>query len=440
VASFADLAADELEGPIVTSLLDTDFYKLLMAQFVLDRYPDVEVTFALQNRASRVRLTDMAPEAELRAQLDAVRELRFRAEELRWVADQRAPSGEPLFHARFLHFLRDLKLPAFELRQLDGNYELTFAGPWPYVTWWEIHGLAVLCELRSRAARRVRSRQELAELYDRAGTKLMRKLHRLQQLPGATISEFGTRRRHSTAWQERAVLAMAGMLGGAFAGTSNALLAFRHGLAARGTQAHELAMVLAALAPDDQALQDAQYAVCRQWRETYSGGLLVALPDTFGTAQFLASAPASLAHEWLGYRLDSKPPKAAGDELIAWLAGHGVDPLQRIAFFSDGLDVRLEGFNSNGPNIVDLHNYFRGRIGCAFGWGTNASNDLRECDPRGETLFDPVPLVCKVRTVNGRPAVKLSDNPGKASGPPDAVARYRKIFGETGASLTPVHI
>ena len=33
---------------------------------------------------------------------------------------------------------------------------------------------------------------------------------------------------------------------------------------------------------------------------------------------------------------------------------------------------------------------------------------------------------------NGRPAVKLSDNPTKAMGPPDEIARYKKTF-EVGA-------
>lgn len=38
-------------------------------------------------------------------------------------------------------------------------------------------------------------------------------------------------------------------------------------------------------------------------------------------------------------------------------------------------------------------------------------------------------LVCKVTRVNGRPAVKLSDNPEKASGDTEEVARYRRVFG-----------
>jgi nicotinate phosphoribosyltransferase len=39
---------------------------------------------------------------------------------------------------------------------------------------------------------------------------------------------------------------------------------------------------------------------------------------------------------------------------------------------------------------------------------------------------------------DGRPAVKLSDNPNKVLGPPDEVERYRRIFGLAGMKAAPV--
>ena len=41
--------------PIVRSLLDTDFYKLLMLQMIWGLYPDVEATFSLINRTTSVQ-------------------------------------------------------------------------------------------------------------------------------------------------------------------------------------------------------------------------------------------------------------------------------------------------------------------------------------------------------------------------------------------------
>jgi nicotinate phosphoribosyltransferase len=34
-----------------------------------------------------------------------------------------------------------------------------------------------------------------------------------------------------------------------------------------------------------------------------------------------------------------------------------------------------------------------------------------------------------VKEANGQPTVKLSDNPTKAQGPAEEVARYRRVFG-----------
>ena len=62
--------------PIVRSLLDTDFYKLLMLQMIWGMYPDVDATFSLINRTKSVRLADEIDEGELRANLDHARSLR----------------------------------------------------------------------------------------------------------------------------------------------------------------------------------------------------------------------------------------------------------------------------------------------------------------------------------------------------------------------------
>ena len=48
--------------PIVRSLLDTDFYKLLMAQCVHHHHRDVEVEFSIINRADHVPLARLIEE------------------------------------------------------------------------------------------------------------------------------------------------------------------------------------------------------------------------------------------------------------------------------------------------------------------------------------------------------------------------------------------
>ena len=72
--------------PIVRSLLDTDFYKLLMLQMIWGLYPKVDATFSLINRTTSVRLADEIDEQELRDQLDHARTLRFSKKEMIWLA------------------------------------------------------------------------------------------------------------------------------------------------------------------------------------------------------------------------------------------------------------------------------------------------------------------------------------------------------------------
>ena len=112
--------------------------------------------------------------------------------------------------------------------------------------------------------------------------------------------------------------AMNTVLGRSFTGTSNTFLAYKHDLEAIGTNAHELPMALAAMAPDEAALKTAQYRVLELWQQLYAGSLLILLPDTFGTSQFLDHAPDWVA-DWTGQRADSKDPYSAGEEYIAWL-------------------------------------------------------------------------------------------------------------------------
>ena len=58
--------------PIVRSLIDTDFYKLLMLQMIWKLYPDVNATFTVINRTKRVLLAEEIDEGELRAAVEAV--------------------------------------------------------------------------------------------------------------------------------------------------------------------------------------------------------------------------------------------------------------------------------------------------------------------------------------------------------------------------------
>ena len=435
--------------PIVRSLLDTDFYKLLMQQFIWEHYPNEQVGWAVTNRSRSVRLAEQIDPGALREQLDHVRTLRFTPSEIIHLRGQSFYGQSGIFKPGYLHALASLHLPAYELTSdADGQLVLRFDGPWWQTSLWEIHALTIVNELRSRAIMKEMRRSELDILYARAKVKLYAKLERLKALPDLNLSDFGTRRRHSFLWQEHCVLTAREVLGDRFTGTSNVFLAMKHGVEAKGTNAHELPMVMAALARqrepgDAEALKQSQYKVLQQWQNQYRGNLLVFLPDTFGTTQFLKDAPQWVSF-WTGARPDSKDAYEGGEELIAFWQRMGISEEAiagtKLIIFSDGLDVGLPGAEANGTDILDLYRHFAGRVQIGFGWGTNLTNDFIGAHPRGADLMKSISLVCKVASVNGQPAVKLSDNHDKATGPAEEIAAYRAVFGTEGVKNAPVRV
>ena len=402
--------------PIVRSLIDTDFYKLLMCQSVFHNRPDVKVTFSLINRSSQVPLARLIDEGELREQLDHIRSLSLTRGESTWLRGNTFYGKRQMFRPDFMEWFEKLRLPPYFLERVGDQYELTFEGSWPEVMLWEIPALAVLMELRSRAVLDDMKRFELQVLYARAATKLWEKVERLREVPGLRIADFGTRRRHSFLWQDWCVQAMVEGLGAGFTGTSNCLIAKNRDLEAIGTNAHELPMVYAALAEDDETLARAPYDVLADWHEEHEGNLRIILPDTYGTEGFLERAPDWLAG-WTGIRIDSGAPEQGAEAAIAWWKARGEDPTRKLVIFSDGLDVE---------KILELYRKFQGRVRVSFGWGTLLTNDFRGLTP--DDRLAPFSLVCKAVSANGRPTVKLSDNPNKAMGPADEIARYKRVF------------
>lgn len=409
--------------PVIRTLLDTDFYKLLMLQMIWKHKPDVRVTFSLINRSPAIRIADLIDEAQLRAQLDHARSLRFARNELIWLAGNMFYGKARIFEPGFIDFLSRFELPPFELSQRDGQFDLRFEGAWTGTTMWEVPALAILNELLARKGMSGMSRFTLDVLYARAKSKLWSKIERLRRLAAEgplRLADFGTRRRHGFLWQRWCLEALQEGLGPAFFGTSNVKHAMDTGLEAIGTNAHELPMVYAALADNDEELAAAPYTMLQDWAKLYQGNLLILLPDTFGTTNFLSGAPDWVA-DWTGARPDSKPPIEGAEQLIEWWASRGRDPTRKLIVLSDAMTT---------DSIEASVRHLRDRTQVSIGWGTDLTNDFVGCTPEGSVFDRPPPsLVCKVAEVEGRPAVKLSDNPAKFSGPPEEIARYERVFG-----------
>ena len=124
-----------------------------------------------------------------------------------------------------------------------------------------------------------------------------------------------------------------------------------------------------------------------------------------------------------GFRPDSAPPIEAGEMVLAWWQERGQDPKDKLLVFSDALDI---------DTIEQTFRHFAGKVRMSFGWGTNLTNDFAGCAPRPDAGLEAISLVCKVTSANGRPAVKLSDNPNKATGKRSEIGRYLRVFGQEG--------
>lgn len=424
----------------VRSLMDVDFYKFTMGQFIYKNYPGIRVKFKLINRDPNIPLASVIPEDELRKHLNYASSLRLRRTDLSFLRGMDV-YGKNMFDEEYLSTLSMLKLPQFDLKMNGDQYELSVEAAWEEATFWETIMLAVISELYYRNLMRRMTSYEIRILYGRAIDKLYGKL-KLLKANGTSFSDFGQRRRHSFLWQQFALEMATEVMGDLLGGTSNTWMAFNQDLMPTGTNAHELPMVVTAIANDDDAKRSAQYEVLRHWEKLYGEGLLVMLPDTYGSQQFFQNMPNELAvhiaHNWRGQRQDSGDPKEECRKFISWLESKKVNSdvitQKKINIFSDGLDA---------DQMIKYKSEFSGRIIGMNGWGTKFTNDFNGCHPNGDKtvpglsvtwdhVFRSFSIVVKVVEANGNPVVKLSNNINKATGATDAIADYIRIFGHAG--------
>ncbi|MFA6158373.1 MAG: nicotinate phosphoribosyltransferase [Candidatus Paceibacterota bacterium] len=395
---------------IVDSLLDTDFYKFPMGQFIFNHYPDTEVTFEFMNRTG-TPLARHISESDLRRELDHAMALRFNNSELHYLRGTNE-YGERMFGEPYLQFLKGVSLPPYELKYRGDNISLRFPGPWRASTYWEIPSLKIMNELLYRAHLENLTRFQRDALYAEGQKRLERKIEILRQNSEISFSDFGTRRAFSVAWHDYVVGVLAEELpSGQFRGTSNTLLAMKYGLLPMGTNAHEIQMVMAGLTNGDEELRESPHRFLDMWWDDYGEALAIILPDTFGSPFMMKTISEKNLKRYKGFRQDSGDPRKECEQWIALYENHGIDPRSKLGIPSDGLDLR---------KMLELTDMNRERLIMSHGWGTNLTNDLG---------VDPVSMVTKAVIANGRGLVKLSNNLAKAMGPEEEIRRYKQVFG-----------
>lgn len=397
---------------IIRSLTDLDFYKFTMGQSIFNKHRHVPVRFVFTNRTKSIRLVDTVSISEVKEQLDACRQLRFTNSELHYLRGTNEYQ-ERMFGESYLDFLRQLRLPDYELSDYnDGSIGLEFPGDWAEATYWETFSLSIINELNYRAKLRKMTRFERDSLFAEGVKRLQDKIWILRQYPEITFTDFGTRRRFAFLWQRYVVEMLAEELPTQMIGTSNTLLAMQLGLVPMGTSAHEMYMgMYGVMHGSDEEILASHNQVLKDWWDQYGYGLSIALTDTYGSDFFFRDMSPEQAAKWKGLRHDSGNPFEFGEKAIKFYQSHGIDSREKMIVFSDGLDVNT---------ITNLWSVFHDRIKVSFGWGTNLTNDLG---------LPALSLVVKLLESNGLSTVKLSDNQNKAMGSPEEISRAKRIFG-----------
>jgi len=386
---------------LIQSLLDTDLYKFTMMQVVLHHFPGAQVEYKFKCRTPGV---DLRPHLEdMKSGFANLCKLRFRDDELAYLRGLRFMKSD------FVDFLGLFKFNEKYLSagygEKPGEIDITIRGPWLHTILYEIPVLAIVSEVYFR---RTQPRPNLDEGRRRLGAKidLVRKVEPSLEL---RISDFGTRRRFSGAWQEEVLQTLKREVPEYFAGTSNVHFAMRNNLTPLGTMAHEYMQACQALGP---RLRDSQVFAFDKWAQEYRGDLGIALTDTYGFNAFLRDFDMYFCKLFDGVRHDSADPFDWGERMIEHYRRNRVDPKSKQLIFSDQLSF---------PLAIEIARRFQGRARISFGIGTNLTNDLG---------YEPINIVLKMTECNGQPVAKVSDAPGKTISKDAGYLSYlRQVFG-----------
>lgn len=378
-----------MQSPILTSLLDTDAYKLHMQQAVFHYYPNVTVAaeFRCRNSDQLGVYVD-----QIKHQISLMEQLSLTEDEFNYL------NTIPYFKSDYLNWLKNWHYDSrlVTIRNDNGLLYIRIEGKWLDVILWEVPLLAVISEV----AHRNRTPDiGVKEAISHLKSKLAKFAQDTKQLDLSQfkLMDFGTRRRYSFAVQDAVVCYLKAHFP-KFNSTSNYLLAYQHGLNPVGTQAHEWFQAHQRLTPN---LSDCQHKALQVWLDEYPHNLGIALTDCITMDAFLKDFDLNFATRYQGLRHDSGDPIEWGEKAIAHYQYYGIDPKTKTLVFSDSL---------NFDKAIKIYQHFYNRVKLSFGMGGHLACDI-PTTPTSNTKS--LNIVIKLVECNGLPVAKLSDSPGK---------------------------
>ena len=378
--------------PIINSMLDNDLYKVSMLNFVLQLFPDTEVTYKFNNR-SKQKFNEVFLAALYKEINENLPKLKVTQDELNWMKN-----ACPYLPITFFEYFKNFKFnpDLVKIEYYNGTLDLTISGLWRETILYEVPLLAIISELYFKHV-------DTNWNMDGQKEKLINKAKILNH-NNCHFSEFGTRRRRNFEVQDLAMEVFKDY--SACNGTSNMFLAKKYGTKVIGTMAHEICQAMSAL----ESMNHPNYYMLNNWIKVYNTSLGIALTDCYTTDSFLKNFSARFAKLYDGVRHDSGDPFAFINKIVDHYKKLNINPMHKVIVFSDSLDV---------TKATAIKQRCEGKINCAFGIGTNFTNDFENSPALN--------IVIKLNSVNNIPVVKLSDDVGKCIGTEDAVRVMKYI-------------
>ena len=381
------------------SILDNDFYKITMQNAVVKLFPSSIVRYQFINRGQHI-----FPEGfgdALRELVNAMAELKLSKEEKKFLQ-----KTCPYLDLPYLDFLEGYRYDPSEVHisQNGNDLEVSVEGLWYRTILWEVPLLSLISELHYEMNHLERDSNEIII------QKTLDKAEQLNKL-GVVYAEFGTRRRHSYRVHDIVVNALNKIENTFFIGSSNIHFAMKYNIKPIGTHAHEWFMCHGA----EYGFKMANPIALEHWVDVYRGDLGVALSDTYTTDVFFHQFDKKFSKLFDGVRHDSGDPLEFADKTIKHYEENGINPLYKYIIFSDGLNLE---------KVEEITKYCTGKIGIAFGIGTNLTNDV------GLKPMNIVMKLISIQTLNKEwvDTVKLSDEKNKYTGDPKMIELAKEFL------------
>lgn len=380
---------------MIYSILDTDLYKFSTSYAYMKMFPDAECTFTFVDR-NKVKRS----ESFLKHYKMAMRDLgkiHMTYDEYQWCVEH-IPYIPQYYWEWLTSFRYDINKMNIYLDE-DSVLHVDVTDKCWKASLYEIPCLYMVTEIQNQLAEFTGRELNMNNVLYKLANKID-----FANVRNIKFSEFGTRRRYSYDVQDK-VIEYIKEHSTTCVGTSNVHFAMKYDMIPCGTHPHEWFMFHAS----QFGYKNANYLALENWVNVYDGALGTALTDTFTSDVFFRNFSLKQAKLFDGIRQDSGDEYEFTDKAIKFYTSRRIDPTTKTIIFSNALDF---------PKTELIQEYCKGKIRCAFGIGTNLTNDT------GYPAENIVMKMTRARMNTSQPwyeCIKISDDLGKHLGSSEEV-------------------